>query len=77
MESVNLYEAKNRLCELVDRAAAGHVVVVCRYGRPMARLTALAEARPKVRFGVLKRKVKVSEDFDAPLPPGVLEGFDR
>jgi hypothetical protein len=43
----------------------------------VARLTALAEARPKVRFGVLKRKVKVSEDFDAPLPPGVLEGFDR
>lgn len=77
MESVNIYEAKNRLSELVDHAAAGHEVVVCRHGRPVARLTALAEARPKVRFGVLKRKVRISEDFDAPLPPDVLEGFER
>lgn len=77
MQSVNLNEAKNRLSELVDHAAAGHEVVVCRHGRPVARLTALAEARPKVCFGVLKRKVRVSEDFDAPLPPDVLEGFER
>ena len=39
---VNLYEAKTRLSQLVDQAAAGELVIIAKNGVPMARLTAIA-----------------------------------
>ena len=30
----------------------------------------------KIKFGVLKGKIKISKDFDAPLPDEVLNEFD-
>jgi prevent-host-death family protein len=42
-ESVNVYEAKTHLSQLLDRAAAGEEIVIARAGRPVARLVALAE----------------------------------
>ncbi len=68
METVNIYEAKTRLSQLVDKAAAGEDVVVSRNGKPVARLTRLEGARPRIRFGLLKGKLTVPADFDAPLP---------
>jgi prevent-host-death family protein len=41
MESVNIYEAKTHLSQLLDKAAAGQDVVVCRNGKPLARITRL------------------------------------
>ena len=41
MESVNIYAAKTRFSELVDKAAAGQDVVISRHGKPVARLTRL------------------------------------
>ena len=34
---VNIYDAKARLSELVDRAAAGEEVVIAKAGKPVAR----------------------------------------
>jgi antitoxin (DNA-binding transcriptional repressor) of toxin-antitoxin stability system len=76
MEAVDIYEAKTRLSELVDRAVAGEDVVVSRNGKPVARIAKLAAPRPKVRFGVLAGKVSIAADFDAPLPNEVLSGFE-
>ncbi|HEX4385328.1 MAG TPA: type II toxin-antitoxin system prevent-host-death family antitoxin [Myxococcales bacterium] len=72
---VNIYEAKTRLSALVDQAAAGHDVIIGRAGKPVARLTRLEEPKRKVRFGGLKGKFKVPDDFDAPLPDSVLAAF--
>lgn len=41
MDSVNIYEAKTRLSQLVDKAAAGEDVVVSRNRKPLVRLTRL------------------------------------
>jgi prevent-host-death family protein len=76
METVNIYEAKTRLSQLVDEAAAGRDVVVSRNGKPLARITRLHSARRPVRFGVLRGKVSVPPDFDAPLPDDVLASFE-
>lgn len=77
MEPVNIYDAKTRLSQLVDRAAAGEDVIVSRHGRPLARITALVPpAKAPVRFGLLKGRVKIAADFDAPLPDDVLAGFE-
>ena len=42
----------------------------------MARLTQLEPAKRKIRFGLLKGKLRVSNDFDAPLPEAALAEFE-
>jgi prevent-host-death family protein len=76
MSTVNLYDAKTHLSRLVDEAASGKDVIIARAGKPVARLTRLDAAPPKIRFGVLQGKVKVAADFDAPLPDAVLAQFE-
>ncbi len=76
METVNIYEAKTRLSQLVDKAASGEDVVVSRNGKPVARITRLVPPKRRVTFGVLKGKVKMARDFDAPLPAEVLAAFE-
>ena len=76
MEAVNIYDAKTRLSQLVDKAAAGEDVVVSRNGKPLVRITALVATKRPIKFGVLKGKVKVAADFDSPLPADVLAGFE-
>jgi prevent-host-death family protein len=76
METVNIYEAKTRLSQLVDKAAAGEDVVVSRHGKPLARITRLEAPKRRIRFGLLKGKLEIPEDFDAPLPADVAAGFE-
>jgi prevent-host-death family protein len=76
METVNIYEAKTRLSQLVDKVASGEDVVISRNGKPLVRITRLETAKRPVRFGVLKGKVKIASDFDAPLPASVLASFE-
>jgi prevent-host-death family protein len=45
MENVQLFEAKARLSELVDRAEAGQETVITRRGRPVARLVPVRSTR--------------------------------
>ena len=49
METVNIYEAKTKLSQLVDRAAAGEDVVVSRNGKPLVRITRLDVPKRRIR----------------------------
>ena len=72
--TVNLYEAKTRLSGLVDDAAAGAEIIIAKNGKPMAKLVPLRR-RTLRKAGRLKGKIWMSDDFDAPLPKDVLDGF--
>ncbi len=76
MTVVNICDAKTRLSRLIEEAAAGHDVVIARGGKPVAQLTRLDSPKRNLKFGVLKGKIKVSADFDAPLPADVLRQFE-
>lgn len=77
MDSINVYHAKTRLSELIDRAAAGEEVVIARHGRPVAKLVAYAPpVGPRRKLGTLKGKVRMSRDFNAPLPEELLALFE-
>ncbi len=76
MKPVNIYEAKTRLSQLVDRAAAGEDVIIARAGRPVARLTRLAATGRKRRLGVLNGRFRIPDDFNRPLPASVLRAFE-
>jgi len=73
---LSLYDAKTQLSALVDRAAAGEEIVITKYGRPRARLVALAKTAHR-RPGRAKGKIWMAADFDAPLPKHLREAFAR
>ena len=73
---INLYDAKTRLSELVERAAAGEEIIIAKAGKPRARLVPLEAATPKRVPGGWEGKVWIADDFDDPLPPELLAAFN-
>ena len=71
---VNIHEAKTHLSRLVDEAAAGREIIIAKAGKPIAKLAPLGE-RPR-KLGTLKGKIRLSADFDAPLPEEILKDFE-
>jgi prevent-host-death family protein len=63
MNTVNIYDAKTHLSELVQRAAAGEEIVIARNGKPAARLVALAAPAAR-RPGGWEGQVWIAPDFD-------------
>lgn len=78
MSQVNIHEAKTHLSRLVKEAAKGKEVVIAIAGKPAARLVPL-EATPgkKRKPGRLKGKIRIADDFDAPLPDALLKLFNK
>ena len=75
MPTVNLYEAKTQLSQLVDRAANGEEIIIAKAGRPLARLVPLGARLEPRKLGLLRGQVRVGEDFDDPLPDTLRAGF--
>lgn len=71
-QAINIHEAKTHLSRLVERAAAGDEIVIAKAGRPMARLVPLEVTPKPKKLGLLRGKLWVAPDFDAPLPPDFL-----
>lgn len=71
--TVNIFDAKTRLSKLIEQVERGEEIIIARAGKPVARLIRL-ETPPKrpIRFGALKGKVRIAEDFDDPLPEDFL-----
>ena len=74
-QTVNLCEAKTRLSELVDRAAAGEEIVIAKAGSPKARLVPLSRVGKPRKPGGWEGQVWIADDFDSPLPPDILKHF--
>lgn len=66
--SINIHDAKTHLSRLVEQAAAGTEIVIAKAGKPMARLVPLAAAPKPKKLGLLRGKLRIAPDFDAPLP---------
>jgi prevent-host-death family protein len=74
--TVNIFEAKTNLSKLIAKVEKGEEVIIARAGKPVARLTPLEPQKQKIRFGGLKGKIWIADDFDAPLPPEILAEFE-
>ena len=73
---VNIHYAKTNLSRLVEEVANGAEIVIAKAGKPMAKLVPIKTAARLRKPGFLKGKVKIADDFDAPLPPGMLDEFE-
>lgn len=72
MTTVNIFEAKTQLSKLIALAESGEEVVIARAGKPVVKLSRLEPAKRPIRFGLLKGKIHIADDFDAPLPEDFL-----
>ncbi len=75
MRVVNIHEAKTHFSKLIDSVLHGHEVLIAMAGKPVAKLGPI-EKKPQRKPGSLKGKIKISKDFDAPLPDEILEDFE-
>jgi prevent-host-death family protein len=74
--AINLYEAKTKLSELVERAAAGGEIVIAKAGKPKAKLVPLTPRAEPRKPGIWKGRLWIAQDFDAPLPDDILAAFE-
>ena len=74
--TVNIHAAKTHFSRLVERAAGGEEIIIARAGKPLARLVPLAPRRKVRRPGLLRGRVRIAKDFDAPLPEEILRSFE-
>jgi prevent-host-death family protein len=72
----NLYEAKTALSRLVDRAAKGEEIILSKAGKPLAKLVPFQRSSAPRRPGGWEGRVRIAEDFDAPLPPEIRAAFE-
>ncbi len=72
----NLYEAKTRLSNLIDRAAKGEEILIAKSGVPLAKLVPLPKPKAKRKPGGWEGKIRISDDFDAPLPDDIQSPFE-
>lgn len=77
MSNVSPQELAHDAAALLDRVEAGERIIVIRGGRAVAELRPVAPPPEASRpFGLAAGMFTVPDDFDSPLPPDVLQGFE-
>jgi len=77
MIMVNIFEAKAKLSDLLDRAAAGERILICKRNQPVAELRPIAASRQAPRpVGGARGMVTIPPAFFEPLPQEEVDGFD-
>ncbi len=68
MKTINIHETKTHLSRLAEEVAGGEEIIVAKTGRPMMKLVPIAKSPKRRKLGMLKGKMRIAKDFDAPLP---------
>lgn len=74
MKTVNIHEAKSHLSKLVVLAFEGEEIIICKAGKPMAKLIKYQQENQPRTPGYWEGKVHISEDFDE-LPESIAAAF--
>jgi len=72
---INVHEAKTNFSRLLQRVAAGEEIIIARAGVPIARLVPVERNIKKRPWGIDRDRIRIADDFDAPLPDDILAGF--
>ncbi len=73
---MNVHEAMTHLSRLIRQVLGGEEVIIARAGTPAVKLTAVQGALDR-QPGTAKGQVEMALDFDAPLPPEILNYFEQ
>jgi prevent-host-death family protein len=66
MNSYNVADAKARLSELIDRAAAGEEIEIKKRGEPLVKLVAIKKTRKKLDVDVLRAVTSGMKMYEGP-----------
>jgi prevent-host-death family protein len=75
VRTVNIYEAKTRLSELVEAAAAGEEIVIAKNGAPKAKLAPIPKPTQKRQPSRLMKIAVIADDFDE-TDEGIIADFE-
>lgn len=76
MLQMNIHEAKTHLSRLLEEIEKGEEIIIARHGKPVARLIPYTIKPVNQRKpGSLRGQIKITKDFDAPLPDDVAKAF--
>jgi len=76
MEQVNIHQAKTHLSKLVEKVLDGQEIIISKAGKPVAKLVPFNQRASSRKLGLMKGKIRMSADFDAPLPESIIEEFE-
>lgn len=65
---VTLNEARTQLSDLVEAAKKGETILISEGDHPVVQLVRVPPLKRRAQFGSAKGLVRLSDDFDAPLP---------
>ena len=77
MQQLNIYEVKTHLSKLVDQAHFGETIIIAKAGKPWAKIIPFDVPKKQFKFGTMKGKIKVSDDFNAPLSNDLINLFEQ
>ena len=63
---VNIYEAKTKLSQLVERAVAGEEVIIAKAGKPMVKLVRVEPSSKRI-LGSAAGTIQYTAGWDAPM----------
>lgn len=69
-----MHEAETTLSQLVEQVERGEEVILARAGKPVARVVAVRTAARRA-LGAWRGRVRMADDFDAPLPASELSAW--
>lgn len=73
-KSVGVHEAKTHLSRLLEAVADGEEIDITNRGITVARLVPPRPTEPN--FGFARGRVRIADDFDAPLPDDLQAAFE-
>jgi antitoxin (DNA-binding transcriptional repressor) of toxin-antitoxin stability system len=75
MPTVDITLAQTQLPSLLEVASSGEEVTITRDGHAAVKLVPV-QVRRVLKFGTMKDKIRISEDFDAPLQEDIQAAFE-
>lgn len=74
-QTVNIHEAKTHFSKLIQSVLDGDEVIIAKAGHPVVKMMPI-RPRKERKFGTMKGKISVSDDFNDPLPNDLLDLFE-
>jgi len=71
----NISEAKTHLSKLIEKALKGEEVIISKSNKPCVRISPYIRSSSKRVGGQWKGLVRMSEDFEDPLPSNIGDAF--
>lgn len=75
MQIVSLEEAKTHFFKLVKTVIDGNEIIITKSGKPVAKLCPIIKSKKRT-FGILRGKIRLTKDFNAPLSNTFLNDFE-